>query len=152
MSYCVRNALLPSKVFDTGVLLSPLHHWQLLKQDTGASRPVQLGIGTRFYSSSLSASMTLHDQAAYEALRAYLTSLLLAPSDRPLAAIPLPLRADLEAFLLGKTLYHDASDQPVVYGHDLAAWAHQIVHQTGLTYSLDLATVDVADLTDVLTA
>jgi len=96
--------------------------------------------------------MTLHDQAAYEALRAYLTSLLLAPSDRPLAATPLPLRADLEAFLLGKTLYHDASDQPVVYGHDLAAWAHQVVHQTGLTYPLNLATVDVADLTHALTA
>jgi hypothetical protein len=96
--------------------------------------------------------MTTHDQTAYEALRAYLTGLLLAPRDRPLAAVPLPLRADLEAFLLGKTLYHDADDQPLVYGHDLAAWAHQVVHQTGLTYPLDLATVDVADLTYALAA
>lgn len=96
--------------------------------------------------------MTLHDQTAYEALRVYLSNLLLAPRDRPYASIPLPLRADLEAFLLGKTLYHDASDQPVVYGHDLAAWAHQVVHQTGLTYPLNLATVDVADLTYALAA
>lgn len=96
--------------------------------------------------------MTTHDQAAYETLRAYLTDLLLAPSDRPLASVPQPLRADLEAFLLGKTLYHDASDTPVVYGHDLAAWAYQVVHQTGLSYPLDLANVDVASLPYVLAA
>lgn len=96
--------------------------------------------------------MTAHDQTAYEALRAYLTDLLIAPRDRSLAAVPPPLRADLEAFLFGKTLYHDANDKPMVYGHDLAAWAHQIVHQTGLAYPLDLATVDVADLTHALAA
>jgi hypothetical protein len=93
--------------------------------------------------------MTTHDQAAYEALRAYLTGLLLSPTDRPLASIPQPLQADLQAFLLGKTVYHDASDAPVVYGHDLAAWAHQVVHQTGLSYSLDLAAIDVASLPGV---
>jgi hypothetical protein len=87
--------------------------------------------------------MTKHDQTVYEALRAYLTDLLIAPSDRSLASIPQPLRADLEAFLSGKTLYHDASDAPVVYGHDLAAWAYQVVHQTGLSYPLDLAALDV---------
>lgn len=90
--------------------------------------------------------MTSHDQTAYAALRAYLTALLLAPRDRPLATIPRPLRADLEVFLVGKTLYHGADDEPMVYGHDLAAWAYQVVHQTGLTYPLDLATVDVASL------
>lgn len=94
--------------------------------------------------------MTTYDQAAYDALRAYLTHLLLAPQDRALDTIPSPLRADLEFFLLGKTLYHDASDKPVVYGHDLAAWAHQVVHFTGLTYPVELATVDVTDLAGAL--
>ena len=75
-----------------------------------------------------------------------LASLLLTPRDCPLSSVPGPLRSDLEAFLLGKTLYHDAHDQPVVYGYDLAAWAYQVVHQTGLTYPLNLATVDVSAL------
>lgn len=96
--------------------------------------------------------MTAHDQAAYEALRAYLTQLLLVPQDRALAATPAPLRADLEAFLFGKTLYHDAAGAPVVYGHDLAAWAYRIVHVTGLSHPVDLAAVDVADLHQALAA
>jgi hypothetical protein len=93
--------------------------------------------------------MTTHDQAAYKVLRMYLTDLLLSPIDRPLASIPQPLQADLKAFLLGKTVYHDASDAAVVYGHDLAAWAYQVVHETGLSYSLDLAAIDVASLPGV---
>jgi hypothetical protein len=96
--------------------------------------------------------MTTHDQAAYDALRAYLTHLLLAPQDRALDTIPSPLRADLESFLRGKTLYHDATDKPVVYGHDLAAWAHQVVHLTGLAYPVELATVDVTNLASALAA
>jgi hypothetical protein len=59
--------------------------------------------------------MTLRDRAAYEALRACLTNLLLTPLDCPLSSVPDPLHPDLEAFLLGKTLYYDAHDQPVVY-------------------------------------
>ena len=86
--------------------------------------------------------MTLHDRAAYEALRVYLTNLL-TPLDCPLSSVPGPLHPDLEAFLLGKILYYDAHDQPVVYGHDLMAWAYQVVYQTDLTHSLNLATVDV---------
>ncbi|RZK34112.1 MAG: hypothetical protein EOO61_14145 [Hymenobacter sp.] len=94
--------------------------------------------------------MTSHGQAAYEALRAYLTRLMTAPKDRTLISTPPVLRADLESFLHGKTLYQDEHNNLVVHGHDLAAWAHQIVYVTGLSYPIGLAAVDTASLADVL--
>ncbi len=94
--------------------------------------------------------MTSHDQAAYEALRAYLTRLMAAPQDRALVSIPPVLRADLESFLHCKTLYQDEDNNLVVHGHDLAAWAHQIVYVTGLSYPIELAAVDTASLADIL--
>jgi len=92
--------------------------------------------------------MTSHGQAAYEALRAYLTRLMTAPQDRTLANTPLVLHADLESFLHGKTLYQDENNNLVVHGHDLAAWAYQIVYVTGLSYPIELAAVDTASLAD----
>jgi hypothetical protein len=94
--------------------------------------------------------MTAHGQAAYKALRAYLTHLMLVPQDRVLTSVPLLLRADLEAFLHGKTLYQNENSNLVVHGHDLATWAHQIVYVTGLAYPIELAAVDVASLADAL--
>lgn len=72
------------------------------------------------------------------------------PQDRVLTSVPLLLRADLEVFLHGKTLYHNADNNLVVHGHDLASWAHQIVYITGLTYPVELAAVDVASLAGAL--
>lgn len=95
--------------------------------------------------------MTSHGLAAYEALRAYLTRLMTAPQDRTLASTPLVLRADLEFFLHGKTLYQDEHNNLVVHGHDLAAWAHQIVYVTGLSYPIELAAMDMASLANILT-
>jgi hypothetical protein len=94
----------------------------------------------------ISAPLTSHAQAAYQALRSYLDQLMRVPSDCALLAVPSPLRKDLESFLIGKTIYHDAAGAPVVYGHDLAAWAHQIVYLTGLTYPLNLSAIDVDEI------
>lgn len=40
----------------------------------------------------------------------------------------------------------------MVYGHDLATWAHQVIHVSGLEYPLTLATVDVDSLRRALAA
>lgn len=96
--------------------------------------------------------MNRHDQEAYRALRAYLTHLLTHPHDRALDDVPAPLRASVEAFLQGKTVYHDAADRIMIYGHDLAAWAHQVIHVSGLEYPLSLATVDVERLRQAMAA
>lgn len=96
--------------------------------------------------------MTRHDQEAYRALRTYLTHLLTDPRDKALEEVPEPLRASVEAFLRGKTIYHDAADRPVVYAHDLAAWAHQVIHVSGLEYPLSLASVDVNSLRQAMAA
>lgn len=94
----------------------------------------------------ISAPLTSQAQAAYQALRSYLDQLMRVPNDRALLAVPLPLRTDLESFLVGKTIYHDAAGAPIVYGHDLAAWAHQIVYLTGLTYPLKLSSIDLDEI------
>lgn len=71
---------------------------------------------------------------------------MLMPSDRALLAVPSPLRMDLVSFLIGKTIYHDAAGSPIVYGHDLAAWAHQIVYLTGLGFPLELSSIDLDEI------
>ncbi|WBA44377.1 hypothetical protein [Hymenobacter canadensis] len=85
-------------------------------------------------------------------LRAYLTHLLTDPRDKALEDVPAPLRASVEAFLLGKTVYHDAADRPIIYAHDLAAWAHQVIHVSGLEYPVSLATIDVDSLRQAMAA
>ena len=94
--------------------------------------------------------MTSHDRAAYQALRRYLEHLMCMPSDRALLAVPSPLRTDLESFLAGKTIYHDAAGAPIVYGHDLAAWAHQIVYLTGLVSPFQLSSVDLKEVANAI--
>ncbi|MCR5890949.1 hypothetical protein LRS06_24815 [Hymenobacter sp. J193] len=66
--------------------------------------------------------------------------------------MPTPLRASVEAFMQGKTVYHDAADRPVIYAHDLAAWAHQVIHVSGLEYPVSLATVDLDTLRQAIAA
>ena len=96
--------------------------------------------------------MNPHDQEAYRVLRAYLTHLIINPRDKALDEVPAPLRASVEAFMLGKTVYHDAADRPFIYAHDLAAWAHQVIHISGLEYPVSLATVDVDSLRQAMAA
>lgn len=96
--------------------------------------------------------MNTHDQEAYQALRAYLTHLLTDPRDKALTDVPEPLRASVEAFLQGKTVYHNADDQLIIYGHDLADWAHRVIHVSGLEYPVTLATIDVARLRQAMAA
>ncbi|TGE03306.1 hypothetical protein [Hymenobacter fodinae] len=96
--------------------------------------------------------MTSHNQEAYRVLRAYLTHLLTDPRDKALEEVPAPLRASVEAFMLGKTVYHDAADRPIIYAHDLAAWAHQVIHVSGLEYPVSLASVDVDSLRQAMAA
>ena len=96
--------------------------------------------------------MTPHDQEAYRVLRAYLTHLLTDPRDKALQDVPALLRASVEAFMQGKTVYHDAQDRPMLYAHDLAAWAHQVIHVSGLEYPVALATVDVESLRQAMAA
>jgi hypothetical protein len=54
--------------------------------------------------------------------------------------------------MLGKTVYHDAADRPVIYAHNLAAWAHQVIHVSGLEYPVSLASVDVDSLRQAMAA
>ncbi len=73
--------------------------------------------------------MTSTSQAAYQALRDYLNSLLLPTCpDQPLAEVPMALRPELAAFLRGKTGYEDETGRPMIYATDLAAWAHDLIH------------------------
>ncbi|WP_251047121.1 hypothetical protein [Hymenobacter sp. ISL-91] len=74
------------------------------------------------------------------------------PRDKALEEVPSPLRTSVEAFMEGKTVYHDATDRPIIYAHDLAAWAHQVIHISGLEYPVALATVDVASLRQAMAA
>ncbi len=89
--------------------------------------------------------MTSAGQAAYQALRDYLNSLL-APThpDQALVEVPAMLRPELEAFLRGKTEYQDEAGRRMIYAVDLAAWARDLIHGAGLAAPLPLATVDVA--------
>ncbi|SDZ02314.1 hypothetical protein SAMN04488069_1421 [Hymenobacter psychrophilus] len=87
--------------------------------------------------------MSPHNQQAYRALRAYLTYLLANQRDKALSEVPLLFRASVELFMQGKTMYADAADQPIIYAHDLAAWAYQVIYVSGLEYPLPLAAVDV---------
>lgn len=96
--------------------------------------------------------MTRHDQEAYRALRSYLTHLLTTPQDKSFDDVPAPLRASVEAFMQGKTVYHDAADRPMIYAHDLAAWAHQVIHVSGLEYPVSLANVDINQLRQAMAA
>jgi hypothetical protein len=91
--------------------------------------------------------MTSASQAAYQALREYLNSLL-SPShpDQALAEVPTSLRPSLETFMQGKTEYQDEAGQRMIYAADLAAWASDVIYGAGLTTPLHLATVDVAAL------
>ena len=87
--------------------------------------------------------MSPYNQQTYGALRAYLTYLLTNPRDKALPEVPLLFRASVELFMQGKTMYVDAAGQPITYGHDLAAWAYQVIHVSGLEYPLPLAAVDM---------
>lgn len=87
--------------------------------------------------------MSPHNQQTYRALRDYLTYLLANPRDKALPEVPLPFRASVELFMQGKTMYADAAGKPIIYGHDLAAWAYQVIHVSGLEYPLPLAAMDV---------
>lgn len=91
-------------------------------------------------------SMNASSQAAYQALRDYLTALL-QPSlpDQALANVPAALLANLEAYLVGKTSYQDETGQRWVYAADLAAWAGDLMYGAGLAVALPLATVNPAD-------
>ena len=91
--------------------------------------------------------MTPSTQDAYQALRDYLNGLL-NPSlaDQALANVPAALRPGLEAFMRGKTEYQDEAGRRMIYAADLAAWAADLIHGTGLAAPLPLATVDVAAL------
>lgn len=56
--------------------------------------------------------MTSTSQAAYQALRDYLNSLLLPTCpDQALAEVPMALRPELAAFLRGKNGYEDEAGQ-----------------------------------------
>jgi len=96
--------------------------------------------------------MTRHNQEAYRALRSYLTHLLTNPQDKALEDVPTPLQASLEAFMFGKTVYHDAADRSMIYAHDLAAWAHQVIHVSGLEYPVSLASIDVERIRQAMAA
>ncbi|UOG77671.1 hypothetical protein MTX78_25190 (plasmid) [Hymenobacter tibetensis] len=74
------------------------------------------------------------------------------PRDKALEEVPVPLRASVKAFMLGKTVYHDAQDRPIIYAHDLAAWAHQVIHVSGLEYPVPLASVDINSLRQAMAA
>ena len=91
--------------------------------------------------------MTSASQAAYQALRDYLNSLL-SPThpDQALTEVPAALRPSLEAFMRGKTEYQDEAGRRMIYAADLAAWASDLIHGAGLATPLPLATVDVAAL------
>ena len=86
--------------------------------------------------------MNSSSRDAYQALRDYLNALL-HPSlaDQALADVPAALRADLEAFLRGKTEYQDGAGRRMIYAADLAAWATDLIHGAGLTAPLPLATL-----------
>ena len=60
--------------------------------------------------------------------------------------MPAALRPGLEAFMAGKTEYQDEAGRRMIYAADLAAWAADLIHGTGLPAPLPLATVDVAAL------
>ena len=91
--------------------------------------------------------MTPTSQAAYQALREYLNSLLLPTCpDQPLPEVPMALRPELAAFLRGKTGYVDEAGRPMIYAADLAAWARDLIHGAGLAAPLPLATLDLTAL------
>ena len=91
--------------------------------------------------------MTSANQAAYQALREYLNSLLSSTHpDQALGEVPAALRPSLEAFMRGKTEYQDEIGRRMIYAYDLAAWASDLIHGAGLTTPLPLATMDVAAL------
>lgn len=91
--------------------------------------------------------MTLASHTVYRALRDYLNALVASPlPDQPLDDVPAALRPELEEFMQGKPMYHDKTGQRVMHATDLAAWATNLVHGTGLATPLPLAALDVAAL------
>ncbi len=91
--------------------------------------------------------MTPTSQAAYQALRDYLNSLLMPTCpDQPLAEVPMALRPELAAFLRGKTGYQDEAGRQMICAADLAAWARDLIHGAGLAAPLPLATLDLTAL------
>ena len=91
--------------------------------------------------------MTSASHTTYRALRDYLNALVAAPLlDQPLDDVPAALRPELEIFMQGKARYHDATGRRMIHATDLAAWATNLIHGTGLTTPLPLAVLDVAAL------
>jgi hypothetical protein len=91
--------------------------------------------------------MTSASHTAYRALRDYLNALIASTlPDQPLDDVPAALRPELEIFMQGKARYHDESGRHMIPATDLAEWATNLVHGTGLTTPLPLATLDVAAL------
>ncbi|GAB3306753.1 hypothetical protein ACFQT0_26425 [Hymenobacter humi] len=90
--------------------------------------------------------MPFEHHAAYLALRTYLESLLAASTDQAFSDIPAALRPNLAVFMEGKTEYQNSAGQRMVYAADLAAWANDVVHGSGLAIALPLASLSVAEL------
>ena len=82
----------------------------------------------------------------YIALRSYLTTLLSVSIDQAFSDIPAALRPNLSVFLEGKTAYRSSTGQRMIYATDLAAWADDVVHGSGLAIALPLASLNVAEL------
>lgn len=91
--------------------------------------------------------MNAASQAAYQAIRDYLNAMR-QPSlpDQALEEVPTALRPSLEAFMLGKTEYQDATGRRMIYAADLAAWASDLIYGAGLAAPLPLDTIDAAAL------
>ncbi|MCC2548566.1 hypothetical protein LJY25_19115 [Hymenobacter sp. BT175] len=90
--------------------------------------------------------MPFEDHAAYLALRTYLDFLLTSSTDQAFSDIPAALRSNLAVFMEGKTVYQNSAGQRMVYAADLAAWANDVVHESGLAIALPLASLSVAEL------
>lgn len=89
--------------------------------------------------------MNATSQAAYHALRDYLTALRQSSlPDQALADVPAALHATLEAFMANKSVYQDETGRRMLHAADLSAWADDLVYGTGLAVPLPLATVDAA--------
>lgn len=91
--------------------------------------------------------MTSASHLAYQALRDYLNALMASTlPDQLLANVPAALHPELEVFMQGKPMYHDETGRHMIHATDLAAWATNLVHGTGLATPLPLAALDVAAL------
>lgn len=84
---------------------------------------------------------------AYQALREYLNQLLTVIQDRAWDEVPALLHPHLAHFMRGKTLYEDAvTGRGMIYGHDLAGWANELLYGAGLSQPLPLRPADTAGL------